>query len=60
MMPDQNELRQTKPGADGAPVMTPDLSIVVPLYNEAAGLRFFHARLSGCARAVAAARNMRI
>jgi len=59
MKRDQNELRQT-PGAEGAPTMTPDLSIVVPLYNEAAGLKIFHDRLSRCARAVALARGMRI
>ncbi|WP_051357212.1 glycosyltransferase family 2 protein [Azorhizobium doebereinerae] len=40
--------------------MTPDLSIVVPLYNEAAGLPFFHQNLSACARAVGTARAMRI
>lgn len=40
--------------------MTPDLSIVVPVYNEASGLPSFHERLCGCARAVAAARGMRI
>lgn len=40
--------------------MTPDLSIVVPLYNEASGIDTFHRRLSGCAAALAAARAMRI
>lgn len=40
--------------------MTPDLSIVVPLYNEASGIDPFHRRLSGCAAKVAAARAMRI
>lgn len=40
--------------------MTPDLSIVVPLYNEASGIDPFHRRLSGCAAKVAVARAMRI
>lgn len=40
--------------------MTPDLSIVVPLYNEASGLPVFHQKLSGHAQAVAEARAMRI
>ncbi|GGF82749.1 bactoprenol glucosyl transferase [Azorhizobium oxalatiphilum] len=40
--------------------MTPDLSIVVPLYNEASGLPFFHRKLSDHARRVAEARAMRI
>lgn len=40
--------------------MTPDLSIVVPLYNEADGLAAFHRRLSTCAAAVAGARGMRL
>ncbi|TDT94422.1 glycosyltransferase involved in cell wall biosynthesis [Azorhizobium sp. AG788] len=40
--------------------MTPDLSIVVPCYNEATGLPFFHERLSAHARKVAEARGMRI
>ncbi|MGU3494126.1 glycosyltransferase family 2 protein [Xanthobacteraceae bacterium A53D] len=40
--------------------MTPDLSIVVPLHNESAGLAVFHQRLCGHARAVGEARAMRI
>lgn len=40
--------------------MTPDLSIVVPLYNEAAGLPGFHARLAAVATAEAQARGMRV
>ena len=40
--------------------MTPDLSIVVPLYNESAGLNAFHERLRTCAEAEAAARAMRV
>lgn len=40
--------------------MTPDLSIVVPLYNEAAGIDAFHARLSACAARVADARGLRM
>ena len=40
--------------------MTPDLSIVVPLYNEAKGLETFHARLLGAAEAEASARGLRI
>jgi len=38
--------------------MTPDLSIVVPVYNEASGLPFFHERLSRCARAEAERRGL--
>lgn len=44
----------------GRPAVTPDLSIVVPLYNEASGIAAFHQRLSACAVAVAAERGMRI
>ncbi|MEP9354748.1 glycosyltransferase family 2 protein [Xanthobacter sp. KR7-65] len=40
--------------------MTPDLSIVVPLYNEAGGLSAFHDRLSSIAAGEAEARGMRI
>lgn len=40
--------------------MTPDLSIVVPLYNEAIGLPVFHERLCTSLRAISAARGMRI
>lgn len=47
-------------GVSGGVRMTPDLSIVVPVFNEASGLPFFHQRLSACARAVADARGMRI
>ncbi|OYX71437.1 MAG: glycosyltransferase [Rhizobiales bacterium 32-66-11] len=47
-------------GAKGGFPMTPDLSIVVPVYNEADGLPTFHAKLSACAQAVARARGMRI
>lgn len=48
------------PGAKGACVMTPDLSIVVPLYNEASGLPGFHERLCANMRAICAARGMRM
>ncbi|WP_454917759.1 glycosyltransferase family 2 protein [Xanthobacter sediminis] len=40
--------------------MTPDLSIVVPVYNEAAGLALFHERLSHSARAEAEARGLKV
>lgn len=40
--------------------MTPDLSIVVPLYNEAAGLAVFHERLCRNAAQEARTRGMRI
>ena len=40
--------------------MIPELSIVVPLYNEADGLVLFHARRMACAEAEAAARGMRV
>lgn len=40
--------------------MIPDLSIVVPLYNEAEGLPSFHARLVACAQAEAEARSLRV
>ena len=40
--------------------MTPDLSIVVPVYNEAAGLAFFHERLCRSARAEAEARGLKV
>ena len=40
--------------------MTPDLSIVVPLYNEASGIETFHRRLCGCAGQVAVARGLRV
>ncbi|WP_238120185.1 MULTISPECIES: glycosyltransferase family 2 protein [unclassified Xanthobacter] len=40
--------------------MTPDLSIVVPLYNEAAGLGAFHQRLCRAAQAEADARRLRL
>ncbi|MDQ0506253.1 glycosyltransferase family 2 protein [Xanthobacter agilis] len=40
--------------------MTPDLSIVVPVYNEAAGLPVFHERLCRNARAEAEARGLRV
>ncbi|WP_127089895.1 glycosyltransferase family 2 protein [Aquabacter cavernae] len=40
--------------------MTPDLSIVVPLYNEAGGIDVFHRRLSACAARTAQARGMRL
>ncbi|MFS8037293.1 glycosyltransferase family 2 protein [Xanthobacter sp. AM11] len=40
--------------------MTPDLSIVVPLYNEAEGLGSFHERLCAAARGEARARSLRI
>ncbi|QRG07460.1 glycosyltransferase family 2 protein [Xanthobacter dioxanivorans] len=40
--------------------MTPDLSIVVPLYNEAGGLAGFHARLSAIAASEARTRGLRL
>lgn len=40
--------------------MIPDLSIVVPLYNEADGIVVFHDRLIACAEAEAIARGMRV
>ncbi|TCT03308.1 glycosyltransferase family 2 protein [Aquabacter spiritensis] len=40
--------------------MTPDLTIVVPLYNEADGIAAFHERLCACAARVAASRGLRI
>lgn len=40
--------------------MTPDLSIVVPVYNEAAGLAVFHEHLCRQARAEAEARGLRM
>lgn len=46
--------------ADTGQAMTPDLSIVVPLYNEAAGLAHFHERLCRAARAEANARGLRM
>ncbi|WP_432715769.1 glycosyltransferase family 2 protein [Xanthobacter autotrophicus] len=42
----------------GGSTMTPDLSIVVPLYNEVEGLPFFHADLSAAAAAEARARGL--
>ena len=38
--------------------MTPDLSIVIPLYNEASGLPAFHERLCACVRAISSVRGM--
>lgn len=40
--------------------MTPDLSIVIPLYNEAAGLPDFHDRVTAIASAEAERRGMRV
>lgn len=44
----------------GGSIMIPDLSIVVPLYNEAEGLPSFHARLSGAAAEEARARGLQV
>ncbi len=44
----------------GRAAVTPDLSIVVPVFNEADGIDAFHERLSACAIRVALARDMRI
>lgn len=40
--------------------MTPDLSIVIPLYNEAKGLPAFHDRVAAIAAAEAERRGMRV
>ena len=44
----------------GGSIMTPDLSIVVPLYNEAQGLPTFHARLSAAAADEARVRGLQV